>query len=231
MTPALLEKIIQLVESGATVLGAPPISSPSLSDYPQCDVRVIQLAEKLWGKAPYTQERALGKGRVLLDSAAPQLAQENIAEDAPLLPGTGRWIWYAQGNPAISAPAGDVHFRYSLDIGDESRLEKALVEATADNSFTLQANGNQMLAGDNFHKVYSADITSGLKSGQNEITVTANNTAPMPIRQDSSQRFDLRLWTARRKSLEPMRIGMLPWTKRIGLLRKNSESPPWRPGT
>jgi hypothetical protein len=178
MTPALLAKIIRLVESGATVLGAPPISSPSLSDYPQCDARVKQLAETLWGKAPYTQERVLGKGRVLLDSAAPQLAQKDIAEDVPLLPSTGRWIWYAQGNPAKSAPAGDVHFRYSWDIGDKSRLEKAVVEATADNSFTLQVNGNQMLAGDNFHEIYLADINSALKSGQNEITVTANNFGP-----------------------------------------------------
>jgi len=178
MTPALLERIIQLVESGATVLGAPPISSPSLSDYPQCDAQVQQLAEKLWGKAPYIQERVIGKGRILLDSGAPQLAQEDTAEDVVLLPSTGKWIWYAQGNPAISAPAGDVHFRYSLYIGDKSRLEKAVVEATADNAFTLQANGNQMLAGDNFHKIYSADITSVLKSGQNEITVTANNFGP-----------------------------------------------------
>lgn len=178
MTPALLERIIQLVESGATVLGAPPISSPSLSDYPQCDAQVRQLAEELWGKAPYTQERTLGKGRVLLDLAAPQLAQTDHAEDAPLLPRVGKWIWYAKGNPASSAPSGYVHFRYSLDIGEKPRLEKAVIEATADNSFTLQIGGRQVLTGDNFNKIYSADITSAVKSGKNEITIAANNFGP-----------------------------------------------------
>jgi len=178
MTPALLGEIVQLVESGATVLGAPPISSPSLSDYPQCDAQVRQLAEKLWGKAPYIQERVLGKGRVFLDSAAGQLAQTDHVEDIPLLPRTGKWIWYAKGNPALSAPSGDVHFRYSLDIGDESRLEKAVIAATADNSFTLQVNGNQKLTGDNFNEIYSGYITSALKSGKNEITVVANNFGP-----------------------------------------------------
>jgi len=75
MTPSLLGKIIQLVESGATVLGAPPISSPSLSDYPECDAQVKRLAEQLWGKAPYVRERSVGAGRVVLDSAAAQFLQ------------------------------------------------------------------------------------------------------------------------------------------------------------
>lgn len=49
MTPALLETIAQLVEAGATVVGPPPVKSPSLSDYPACDQQVRSLAEWLWG--------------------------------------------------------------------------------------------------------------------------------------------------------------------------------------
>jgi hypothetical protein len=98
MTPSLLEKIIQLVQSGAVVLGAPPISSPSLSNYPHCDAQVKQLAEQLWGKAPYVRERVLGKGRVFLDSAAAQLLQTAHTEDAPLIPRTGKRITPVAGD-------------------------------------------------------------------------------------------------------------------------------------
>jgi hypothetical protein len=49
MTPALLEKITSLVEKGARVLGTPPLKSPGLTDYPDCDIQVKELATKLWG--------------------------------------------------------------------------------------------------------------------------------------------------------------------------------------
>ena len=49
MTPPLLRKIKDLVEAGATVVGPRPVKSPSLSDYPQCDEEVKQLADELWG--------------------------------------------------------------------------------------------------------------------------------------------------------------------------------------
>jgi len=49
MTPALLEKITSLVEKGARIIGSPPVKSPSLTDYPDCDNQVKKLAEKLWG--------------------------------------------------------------------------------------------------------------------------------------------------------------------------------------
>ncbi len=178
MTPALLKKILQLVESGATVLGAPPTSSPSLHNYPECDAQVKHLAGELWGKAPYAKERAVGEGRVILDSAAMGISQTHRSEDAPLLPHTGTWIWYAEGNPAFSAPSGDVFFRSTLEIAGKPRLERAVVEATADNSFTLRINGRQILTGDNFHKIYSADITSAVKPGENAVTVVASNSGP-----------------------------------------------------
>jgi len=49
MTPELLRKITLLVEKGATIIGSPPVKSPSLSDYPGCDGEVENLARKLWG--------------------------------------------------------------------------------------------------------------------------------------------------------------------------------------
>ena len=46
-----------------------------------------------------------------------------------------------------------------------------------DNSFTLKVNGRQVLGGDSFQHIESADITSILQSGRNTITVVANNAA------------------------------------------------------
>jgi len=72
MTPALLRRIHQLVEAGATLIGTPPRKSPSLSGYPQCDLQVQQLVESLWGagEAPKElTERTVGQGRVLWSEA------------------------------------------------------------------------------------------------------------------------------------------------------------------
>ncbi len=49
MTPRLLGKIKKLVAAGATVVGGPPLKSPSLTDYPRCDDDVKTLARQLWG--------------------------------------------------------------------------------------------------------------------------------------------------------------------------------------
>jgi len=70
MTPRLLTKIKELVEAGATVLGAPPKKSPGLENFPACDAQVQKLAKELWGEGRPAAERKIGKGRLLLDAAA-----------------------------------------------------------------------------------------------------------------------------------------------------------------
>lgn len=68
MTPDLLEKIGSLIEQGATVLGNPPLRSPSLTDYPQSDFKVKNLVAKIWGKAFLDRQliyRNYGKGQVI----------------------------------------------------------------------------------------------------------------------------------------------------------------------
>ncbi|MCX6997350.1 MAG: glycosyl hydrolase, partial [Kiritimatiellaeota bacterium] len=176
MTPKLLGKIIQLVEAGAVVYGAAPAASPSLSGYPQCDAKVRELADQLWGK-PNSGVRQLGKGRVIPDPAV-EFRKEKEDADAPMLPYVGSWIWLNEGNPATSAPAGDVHFRYILDIPDLALVKKARIKATADNTFALKVNDKLVLSGDNFHNIYAADVLSTLRPGKNTISVLANNTGP-----------------------------------------------------
>lgn len=68
MTPALLEKIRKLVKEGATVVGEPPVKSPGLSGFPECDQSVQSIAAELWGtKASPAKktEHIYGKGKVI----------------------------------------------------------------------------------------------------------------------------------------------------------------------
>lgn len=67
MTPALLGKIRDLVKAGATVVGNPPIQSPSLVDYPVCDKELQTLAKELWGTLeapPAVTKRTFGQGTI-----------------------------------------------------------------------------------------------------------------------------------------------------------------------
>ncbi len=56
MTPKLLRKIKELADAGAKIVGPqqPPVRSPSLNDYPQCDEEVKKLAADLWGQGKIT---------------------------------------------------------------------------------------------------------------------------------------------------------------------------------
>lgn len=65
MTPQMLTKIKSLVQGGATLVGLPPVKSPSLVDYPQCDRDVKSLAEELWGTSEIPKtltQRDFGNG-------------------------------------------------------------------------------------------------------------------------------------------------------------------------
>ena len=67
MTPALLAKIRDLVQAGATIVGTPPVKSPSLAGFPACDAEVQALATDLWGSTDVpgaATKRSYGKGVV-----------------------------------------------------------------------------------------------------------------------------------------------------------------------
>ncbi|MEX2511516.1 MAG: glycosyl hydrolase [Cyclobacteriaceae bacterium] len=67
MTPELLKKITSLVEKGARIIGTPPVKSPSLTGYPNCDNQVKALSQKLWGSLQTSEkiiEVKYGKGSI-----------------------------------------------------------------------------------------------------------------------------------------------------------------------
>lgn len=49
ITPETLTVIDTLVQAGATIIGKPPVKSPSLVNYPACDTTVSTLATAMWG--------------------------------------------------------------------------------------------------------------------------------------------------------------------------------------
>ncbi|RYG69248.1 hypothetical protein EON80_10160, partial [bacterium] len=165
MTPQLLRKISQLVAAGATLVGAPPIQSPSLSGQPASDVQVKTLSAQLWGKAPYAASRKVGLGRVIYARAA---------WDVPL--DKARWIWFNQGNPAAAAPAGFRYFRAPLEIALGQKVKSALISLTADNSFEVFVNGHKIGDGTEHKQVFTFDLAPHLRSGSNEVRVHAFNS-------------------------------------------------------
>jgi hypothetical protein len=66
MTPALLQKIRQLVGDGANMMGVPPHKSPGMAGYPESDELVRSLAEEMWGQHwDGNTIRSFGSGRIL----------------------------------------------------------------------------------------------------------------------------------------------------------------------
>lgn len=91
MTPQLLARIGDLVKAGATVVGSPPVKSPSLSDYPECDKKLQALVKELWGsQKPESQtSRAHGKGRIYKGDASSRLLYTSYESTATVLKDMG----------------------------------------------------------------------------------------------------------------------------------------------
>ena len=84
MTLPVLEKIHQLVEGGASIVGPKPVASPSLVGYPEVDAQVQTIAEKVWGDLDGISRfrRSVGKGSVIWGlPLAEVLASMRIAKD------------------------------------------------------------------------------------------------------------------------------------------------------
>ena len=198
MTPTLLRKIRELVKAGATVLGPPPVKSPSLSGYPQCDAAVKRLAGEMWGSdgrngKKGSDGRKGGGSKPVIPHASTQIPVgsviwdeafkspvTNFANNSPL--SDARWIWYNEGQPVVSAPMGKRYFRKSFTLEGNSSMESARIAMTADNSFEVWVNGERAGEGNNFHLVATLDVRQMLRPGVNVLAVTAENggTAPNP---------------------------------------------------
>lgn len=96
MTPALLKKVRELAEAGATIIGPTrPAKAPGLTDYPNCDAEVELLAEELWGNKKVISGKPVEE----------VLAAAGVGKDLDA-PSYVRWI-----HRSVAGPEGaDIYF-------------------------------------------------------------------------------------------------------------------------
>lgn len=176
MTPQLLGKIRDLVWAGATVLGWPPVKSPSLEGYPQCDEKVQALARELWGEgeasAEFT-ERTFGQGRVIWGS---ELQQPDPIYEPTTSFGLAKWIWFMEDNPVVSAPPGKRYFRRYINVDGTSPIATAQMAIAADNAFELWINNLRVGGGSS----RTLRVAEWLQPGVNLIAVVVDNKSDTP---------------------------------------------------
>lgn len=176
MTPALLRKVKELVQAGATVLGPPPQKSPSLADYPKCDAQVQEFAREHWGKAAVGEHR-FGKGRVIWSEAF-RTPPIEVGQGSPVQ--NAKWIWFPEGNPAIAAPPGKRFFRRLLVLDSAREVISARLAMTADNGFEVWVNGQRAGAGEDANQLFRLDVARWLKPGTNLLAVAGFNAHNEP---------------------------------------------------
>lgn len=181
MTPVTLRKIRDLVKEGATVVGAPPQGSPSLSGYPACDSEVKALAKELWGslERPSTiTRREFGKGAIYWGGDLTPSIRAKLQD--PFL--DCQWLWYPGENGANSAPAGMRYFKRVVECDGNKKIKAAKAYVVADNAFTLLVNGKKVAEGNQGGSApaEAISIESHLVSGKNSIGVMVNNAGSTP---------------------------------------------------
>ncbi len=106
MTPALLDRIATLAQSGATIIGPAPKHSPSLRDAP-ADAALQGKAQGLWHVAPQPDSAPLPAGAVWSDLTVERaLSRTNTAPDALFTASVGgtpnvAWIHRTVGDTDI----------------------------------------------------------------------------------------------------------------------------------
>jgi hypothetical protein len=102
-----LRKISALAKAGATiVVNAKPFSAPSLTDFPQADRHIQEMANELWPEGPAPAVKKVGKGRVIAnDSFESIFKNDNLMLDFETVSGKAdadiRYIHRKQGETEI----------------------------------------------------------------------------------------------------------------------------------
>ena len=169
----LLAKVLDLVEKGATVIGMPPSSAPTLADYPDCDKQVQDLAVRLWGKTPLAAvRRSVGKGFVYIDAPPQPFARNPLA--------AALWIWAPDGSVVQPPVVGTRYFRRSLTLDPNRTPRRVTIVMTSTHSFVLCVNGHRV-GGSAECKLWHQDVTALIQAGENNFNIVAENGArPLP---------------------------------------------------
>lgn len=110
-------------------------------------------------------------GRAVVGVAALLGATSAVAQEAS----PPRWIWAPGGPAGGSSPAETRHFRKEFAVKEVSKL---VVDAAADNQFTLMLDGKPILSGTDWGQAGRAEVT--LSNGSHVLAASATNTEPGP---------------------------------------------------
>ncbi|HTI09014.1 MAG TPA: glycosyl hydrolase, partial [Puia sp.] len=109
MPLTILQKIAQLVEAGATVVGPRPLEDSGLLDYPRCDEAIRELAARLWGPVDgvsSTQHR-YGAGTMVHGISIREiLLQKDIRPDFEYTGGEDVWLDFIHR----TTPEAEIYF-------------------------------------------------------------------------------------------------------------------------
>ena len=95
--------------------------------------------------------------------------------------GGGSWIWYPEGNPAVSAPVATRYFLKNFAVRTDSALTSARLLVTADNAYTAYINGTNVGSGQDYTTVTPVGVAAELSSGTNNVlAIAASNTGTVP---------------------------------------------------
>ena len=92
-----------------------------------------------------------------------------------------RWIWFPEGNPAATAPAGERFFRRAFDLAAQATIKSARLTLTCDDQFTVYLNGQQLGQSsgqtDAWKEPKTFDVKTRLQPGRNLLAVQGLNKA------------------------------------------------------
>jgi alpha-L-rhamnosidase len=93
------------------------------------------------------------------------------------------WIWFAEGDPRVSAPAAHRYFRSSFAVAAGTVSDAQLV-VTGDDTVDVWLNGTPLAASpratDSWRRALFVDLRPALVAGVNTIAVAARNTSASP---------------------------------------------------
>jgi alpha-L-rhamnosidase len=94
------------------------------------------------------------------------------------------WIWYPEGDPATSAPAGTRYLRRTFTLPDGKVVASARALFTADNQFEAHLNGQRIARSDGgvnaWQRAVAVDVSGALRTGPNVLAISAVNEAAGP---------------------------------------------------
>ena len=93
-----------------------------------------------------------------------------------------KWIWFPEGNPAVSAPVGTRYFRRDFELPSNQVVRAATMAMTADNEFHLFVNGQEAGKGDDWRTPGTFAIAALLKPGKSGAPTTKPKLASGIVR-------------------------------------------------